>query len=127
LDETNGNLFISSNDSVNLSRPGLVRCKIDGTACVHLRVSAASPGSGGDTNLALDIPNGQLLLTSSDGNSGSALTLFHCNLDGTSCAGGDIGGAGLSQPSMVVDAKTSTVYIAAGSPATLFRLTPFVQ
>ncbi|EMY71064.1 chitobiase/beta-hexosaminidase C-terminal domain-containing protein [Leptospira vanthielii] len=91
LDTVNGKLLVVTMNGANSNKPSLFRCNLDGTACTHTDISVGQGTSSGQTpSVVLDTVNDKLLVVTWNYGNGSRLSLFRCNLDGTSCTHTDI-------------------------------------
>ncbi|WP_167881215.1 chitobiase/beta-hexosaminidase C-terminal domain-containing protein [Leptospira gomenensis] len=86
IDEIGGKVLIATTNQSNSSRPSLFRCNLDGTSCEHKDISAGSGASSGfRPKLLVDIVNSKILVVTVDFSFSNSLSLFRCDLDGTSC------------------------------------------
>jgi hypothetical protein len=93
IDTINSKILISTENYANNRKPSLFRCNLDGTACTHIDISAGRGNvSGRIPKLLFDSVNSKILLITSNSEPGFAerLSLFRCNLDGSSCTFSDI-------------------------------------
>ncbi|MCW7491242.1 chitobiase/beta-hexosaminidase C-terminal domain-containing protein [Leptospira sp. 2 VSF19] len=91
VDPFNGKLLVVTMNGANSNKPSLFRCNLDGTVCTHTDISAGQgTDSGSNPRVVLDTVNGKLLVVTWNYGNGSKLSLFRCNLDGTSCAHTDL-------------------------------------
>jgi len=78
-------LIVTYDDTVG-GKPTLFRCELDGTACTSTDISADQPeGSGFGPQVLVDRQNKKLLVVTTNYANARKASLFHCNLDGTSC------------------------------------------
>ncbi|MEO7111810.1 MAG: hypothetical protein ABI183_15315 [Polyangiaceae bacterium] len=131
VDATNGKLLVVTEDLSNSTKPSLFRCNLDGSSCSHTDISvAAGTGSGYSPSIAIDALNDKLLVATEDASNAFKLSLFRCNLDGTSCSYVDISSgsgdnSGLT-PSLAIDAVNGKLLVATqdysnGGGPSLFR------
>lgn len=123
IDFVNQKLLVVTQDGSNSNRPSLFRCNLDGTACTHADLSA-----GQGTNPAqrpdpvIDTLNSKLLVFGRNSNTGNALSMYRCDLDGANCTHTDIstvagqGGNAVAVPSAVIDSVGNKVLIAVRGP-----------
>ncbi|WP_244242083.1 chitobiase/beta-hexosaminidase C-terminal domain-containing protein [Leptospira kanakyensis] len=92
LDWVSSKLLLIVENRLNNYKPSLFRCNLDGTSCNHTDISAGQGNNSGfSPNAIVDLTNGKLLVITQNGDYGNAkLSLFRCNLDGTSCNHTDI-------------------------------------
>ncbi|PJZ47313.1 hypothetical protein [Leptospira brenneri] len=106
IDRINGKLLVVTSNGANSSKPGLFRCNLDGTGCSHTDISVGQGNlSGSNPSALIDHINGKLLVISRNAANQSKLSLFRCNLDGTSCSHTDIsaGQGEVSDLRMILD------------------------
>ncbi|TGL88538.1 chitobiase [Leptospira congkakensis] len=134
IDQVNRKLLVVTINKANNSKPSLFRCNLDGTSCVHTDISSGQGGDAADVSASavIDHFNGKLLVVAPNGANDRKLSLYRCNLDGTSCTHTDISaGQGIDSglfPSAVIDqvngkllAFTSRRIGFTGSKPSLFR------
>jgi hypothetical protein len=99
---------LALNNSRNL---GLVRCDLDGSACVYADIFAG-PSFGG-FSAVIDVAGSKLLVVTRDNT--SKPVLIRCNLDGSACTYTDISagqGANISiEPSVIIDAARGKLLV----------------
>lgn len=108
IDTINNRLLVVTRNAANLSHPGLYRCNLDGTGCSHTDISAGQgPNSANFPKTLIDASNAKLLTVTQDGSNGNRPSLFRCNLDGSGCTHSDLSaGQGLNpaqRPEPVLD------------------------
>ncbi len=91
-DPNNPNLLIVGFDkNPARSTPALVRCKIDGSDCTYVDISASEMASAPwQLGAAVDEVNKKLLVVSDNGGTAPP-RLFRCNSDGSACTKRDLG------------------------------------
>ncbi|TGK81435.1 chitobiase [Leptospira noumeaensis] len=89
VDNVGQRLLVITRNSANSSRPSLFRCNLDGSSCTHTDISTGQ-GITGAPNALIDPIHGKLLVTAESSANTGKLSLFRCNLDGTSCSHTDI-------------------------------------
>jgi hypothetical protein len=86
-------LIIVTTDAMNQGKPSLFRCNLDGTACSHADISAGrGPNSGENPSAFVDAQSLQVLVVADDKTNPNGLSLFRCNVDGSSCSYADLSG-----------------------------------
>jgi hypothetical protein len=108
--------LVATADVSNNDKPALFRCNLDGTSCAYTDISAgAGTESGTSVLLAIDTANSKMLAVTADGSNRYRLSLFRCNLDGTSCTHMDISaGAGATSGfagSLAIDAANGAFLV----------------
>ncbi|MCW7468195.1 chitobiase/beta-hexosaminidase C-terminal domain-containing protein [Leptospira kanakyensis] len=109
IDQVNRKILVVTINKANNSKPSLYRCNLDGTSCVHTDISSGQGGDAADVSASavIDHFNGKLLVVAPNGANDRKLSLYRCNLDGTSCTHTDLT-SGLGNlygviPSAVID------------------------
>jgi hypothetical protein len=116
IDEVNGALLVVADDRSNGAKPGLFRCRLDGTDCSYADVSAGEGSRSGASPVALlDSKNDKLLVVTTNHARDGKPGLFRCERDGSGCSYHDISagqghGSGLS-PSAVIDATNGKLLV----------------
>ncbi|TGL42491.1 chitobiase/beta-hexosaminidase C-terminal domain-containing protein [Leptospira perdikensis] len=108
IDAVNGKLLVATYNAANSGKPSLFRCNLDGTSCSHSDISAGQgTDSGSNAKANIDSINGKVLVATYNAANNGKLSLFRCNLDGTSCSHTDISvGQGTDsgmEPKAVID------------------------
>lgn len=91
FDSFNEKLLVVARNSSNNSKLSLFRCSHNGTNCTYTDISAGQgTNSGFNPSAVIDPINQKLLVATLNISSGNKLSLYRCNLDGTSCTHTDI-------------------------------------
>jgi hypothetical protein len=92
VDTANAKILVVTTDGANGNRPTLFRCDLDGTGCTATDISAGQgENSSGLPHALIEPKSAKLLVVTADTSGGkSRVSLFRCNLDGTSCAHTDL-------------------------------------
>ncbi|BDA77550.1 hypothetical protein LPTSP3_g04800 [Leptospira kobayashii] len=91
IDTASGKLLVVTNNGANNGKPSLFRCNLDGNGCTHTDISAGQgTDSGFELTVVIDSASGKLLVMTNNNANNGKLSLFRCNLDGTSCTHTDI-------------------------------------
>ena len=116
VDVAHGKLLVVTEES-QYRMPALLRCNLDGSACVHKYLSAGEgPNSGLFPSAAIDVANQKLLVVTQHGlYPGGQPGLFRCDLDGFNCLYSDIsagqGAESGADPSVAVDAANAKLLV----------------
>ncbi len=118
-------LIVTSNGSSVLTRkPSLFRCDQDGENCTHQDLTTGTgqgEGSGNSPNIAIDTINDRLIVATQNAAANNRLSLFVCNLSGTSCSHTDlsalVGDDTGFEPSLALDLPNNKLYVAARNNA----------
>lgn len=133
VDAVNRKILAVARNDANSTRISLFRCELNGTGCTHTDISAGQPATSGYyPSTAIDTVNSKLLVATTNANTSYKLSLFRCNLDGSSCTHLDVSAAvynfnssGL-YPSIAIDSTNSRVLVVTqdtngGNKVRLFR------
>jgi hypothetical protein len=125
-------LVVTENGAPGQAKPSLFLCKLDGTTCSHVDLSAGqAAGSGSTPSAVIDAANGKLFVATKNGANSYKPSVFRCDLNGAKCGHVDVSagqGTGSGDtPSAVIDVANQkllvvTVNAANGSKPSLFTL-----
>jgi hypothetical protein len=131
IDTAAQRLLVAVRNDANGGKPSVFRCRLDGTSCVHLDVSAGQgPKSGYTPRILIDGAGNKLLVVTTNDANGQRPSLFRCNLDATSCSHADLsagqGPLSGTEPSAVIDEGSGKLLVATsnganGNHLSLFR------
>ncbi|TGN08692.1 fibronectin type III domain-containing protein, partial [Leptospira ilyithenensis] len=122
IDTAAGKLLVVTNNGANNGKPSLFRCNLDGSGCTHTDLSAGQgTDSGFELSVLIDSASGKLLVVTNNVANNGKLSLFRCNLDGTSCTHTDISaGQGTNSgmyPMGVIDSIAGKLLVVARNEA----------
>jgi hypothetical protein len=117
IDPSGTRLLVVTVSTASQRRLSLYSCKVDGTECTTSDISAGQAEYGvGRPSAAIDAANGKLLVLADNDGVDEQLSLYRCNLDGTSCTRTQVTAPGSwREPSLVIDVAKGKVLIAAQS------------
>ncbi|TGL39020.1 fibronectin type III domain-containing protein [Leptospira perdikensis] len=119
IDHINRKLLVVARTSIG--KPGLYRCNLDGTSCIHVDISAGQAvNSGISPSFVIDHTNEKLLVVTTNNANNFNPSLFRCNLDGTNCTHTDIStGQNVTHsgifPTAIVDHVNGKLLVIAGN------------
>jgi alpha-tubulin suppressor-like RCC1 family protein len=120
IDYIGGRLLVVTGNNANGAKPGLFRCKLDGSECTYADLSAMQGvNSGFYATAAINAARSKLLVVTDNGANAYKPALFLCNLDGTGCTFTDLSAGhdvySMWEPSVVVEAANDRLLVVVDS------------
>ena len=123
IDLVNQKVLVIAQNGDNDQKPSLYRCELDGTSCTHSDLSAGEGVNPANRpRPVLDTINSKLLVFGRNATTGSGLSGYRCELDGSGCTHFDLStlagdsGTGIALPFPAVDTVGGFVLIATRGP-----------
>ena len=80
LDPVNDRLLVVARNSFQADRPGMFRCKLDGTQCTHTSLSPNDSNNGWTPSMWIDGPNNRIFIATADASRSDRPTFFRLPL-----------------------------------------------